>query len=69
MTKKQAWSIGFLLGNIVVQPIIIMLLWNWLSPELFGGPEITFLQSLGLRFLVANILPDQNVTIIKDLTE
>ena len=34
---------------------IIMLLWNWLVPQLFNGPQIGFLDALGL-FLLAKIL-------------
>lgn len=30
---------------------LTMLLWNWLVPDLFGGPSITFWQSLGLLAL------------------
>jgi hypothetical protein len=31
--------------------LIVMLLWNWLVPALFGGPAITYFQSLGLVIL------------------
>ena len=34
---------------------IVMLLWNWLLPELFGFTTITYLQALGL-FLLSRIL-------------
>lgn len=30
---------------------VTMLLWNWLIPELFKGPAITFWQALGLLLL------------------
>lgn len=30
---------------------VIRLLWNWLTPTLFGWPEITFWQALGLLAL------------------
>ena len=30
---------------------LVRLLWNWLLPELFGWPEITFWQGLGLLAL------------------
>jgi hypothetical protein len=36
---------GLLLGAA------IMLLWNWIVPEVFHGPEINFLQALGLLVL------------------
>lgn len=39
-----------LLGILFVSVfgVVTMLLWNWLVPDLFHGPEITFVQSLGL---------------------
>ena len=30
---------------------LVMLLWNWLAPALFGLPEVTFWQALGLLAL------------------
>lgn len=30
---------------------LTMLLWNWLVPAIFGGPEVTFVQALGLLAL------------------
>jgi len=30
---------------------VVLLLWNWLLPPLFGGPQITFWQALGLLAL------------------
>jgi len=30
---------------------LVMLLWNWLLPPLFGGPVVTFWQALGLLAL------------------
>ncbi len=32
-----------------------MLLWNWLVPEIFGGPAVSFVQALGLLAL-SNLL-------------
>lgn len=42
-------GIGALLGYVV------MYLWNWLMPDLFGLPEITFWKAVGL-FVLAKIL-------------
>lgn len=36
---------------ILAMGTVTMLLWNWLVPLLFKGPEITFLQTLGLLLL------------------
>ena len=30
---------------------VVMLLWNWLVPELFSGPAITYWQTLGILLL------------------
>jgi hypothetical protein len=30
---------------------VVMLLWNWLVPELFSGPVLTYWQTLGLLVL------------------
>lgn len=45
---------GILFGclAILAYGAVVMLLWNWLIPELFAGKEITFVQSLGLIALV-----------------
>ena len=34
---------------------VVMLLWNWLVPELFNGPVINYWQTLGI-FLLSKIL-------------
>jgi hypothetical protein len=51
---KKPW----ILKMILIVPLIIaavtfgtMSLWNWLVPELFSGPYITFWQTLGLLIL------------------
>lgn len=42
-----------LLGVLLVSVfgVVTMLLWNWLVPDLFNGPAITFVQALGLVVL------------------
>jgi hypothetical protein len=42
--------LGFLLF-IALGGAVVMLLWNWLAPEVFGWREITFWQALGLLAL------------------
>jgi len=48
-------------GIIVVFTIIftfpVMWLWNWLCPDLFGLPAITFWQAWGLSALFKFIMP------------
>ncbi len=53
------WRKAFFIGKITVASIAIlalviwgvMLLWNWLVPELFNGPVITYWQSAGILLL------------------
>ncbi|MEJ2061285.1 MAG: hypothetical protein P8Y64_12495 [Gammaproteobacteria bacterium] len=39
------------LAGIIVASLVVMLLWNWLAPTLFGLPHIHFFQALGLLIL------------------
>ena len=48
--KEAAEAVSKVFG-FFIQPAIVMLLWNWLMPTLFGLPPITFLQSLGLLIM------------------
>lgn len=41
----------FLIASIY--SIFVMILWNWLMPDIFGLKQITFLQSWGLTTLFA----------------
>ena len=43
-----------ILGAILFT-FVVMWLWNWLVPELFNGPVITYWQTLGL-FILSKIL-------------
>lgn len=36
---------------IIVGGLVIMQLWNWLLPALFGWPSVTFWQALGILAL------------------
>ena len=53
--KNMIESIATFLGLIAIIIVIlgypVMLLWNWLIPELFGLSEITFWQAIGLNIL------------------
>jgi hypothetical protein len=53
--KKLVWMIpAAIVGILVFSAIgggIVMLLWNWLAPELFGLRTITFWQAFGLLAL------------------
>lgn len=49
------WKIGKVLVVLVLGALLlgfaVMELWNWLVPELFKGPAITFWQAVGLLAL------------------
>lgn len=51
--RTRCWGIALLVVvGIAVLGGVVMLLWNWLVPELFsGGREIGYLQALGLLVL------------------
>ena len=53
--KNRLETVAALLGLVAILIVILgyplMLLWNWLMPELFGLPLITFWQAIGLNFL------------------
>ena len=38
-------------GLVLVVGAVVMWLWNALIPEIFGGPQITWIQALGLLIL------------------
>lgn len=52
---KRGWwilkGIVFVALMIVLFGTATLLLWNWLVPELFNGPVITFTQAIGLLLL------------------
>jgi len=51
---KNTWKfkmVLFALLAVAAMGAVVMWLWNWLIPTLFHGPEIDYLQSLGLMLL------------------
>ena len=42
---------GFVIVAVAVVSWVVMLLWNALVPELFGGPPLRYLQAAGLLVL------------------
>ncbi len=49
--RRTIVGVLWLLAYFVVLGAIVMLLWNALIPDLFQGPAITFMQSVGLLLL------------------
>jgi hypothetical protein len=52
---------GIIVGFIFLVAWVTSLLWNWLMPLVFGLPEITTLQALGLQ-LLSSLLIRSNYT-------
>ena len=67
--KSSFETFAVFLGLIAIVIVILgyplMLLWNWLMPVIFGLPEITFWQAIGLN-LLSTILFKSTTTIKKD---
>jgi len=55
MKKKMIFMPFFFIGMAALVIWVLMLLWNWLIPELFGLDAITYWQSAGL-LVIAKIL-------------
>ncbi len=56
--KILSWILGGAVLIIIIAALTslpVMLLWNWLMPEIFGLTTITFWQAVGLS-LLANCL-------------
>ncbi|UII23527.1 hypothetical protein [Fulvivirga ligni] len=49
--KKIALGIVAAIAFVTVFGWVVMSLWNWLVPELFNGPVVTFWQAIGLLIL------------------
>ena len=57
--------IAFLIVTVIISLItgvIIMFLWNWLMPEIFGIPTITYLQGVGLSSLCSMLFKSTNLS-------
>jgi membrane protein required for beta-lactamase induction len=49
--NKIATAFTAIILLVLVITIPVMLLWNWLMPDIFGLPTITFWQAMGLSAL------------------
>lgn len=50
--RRAAWKFPLVFAVVLlVKGALVMLLWNNLIPELFHGPEVNFLQAIGLVVL------------------
>lgn len=48
---KAAKFLAFIIAVIALFGFAVMFLWNWLIPDIFGGPTVTYWQAMGLLLL------------------
>lgn len=59
--KKILAAVGIVLlgvGFFATLGLIVMLLWNWLMPDIFGLTRLNYLQSFGLLMLCSILFKD-----------
>lgn len=52
--------VAFVITAVMSLPV--MLLWDWLMPQIFGLPEITWFQAWGLMFLCRLLFKSHTVS-------
>lgn len=64
--KNALETFAIVIGLLAIYAVIlgypVMLLWNWLMPLIFGLPEITFWQAIGLHFLSSTLIKSTTTT-------
>lgn len=55
--------IGLFVLILILNPLLIMLLWNWLMPAIFGLATISFWKACGLYILSAILFRSQPLKI------
>lgn len=56
------YMLGLIAVVIVLLGYPLMLLWNWLMPVIFGLPQITFWQAVGLNMLSSILFKSYNLS-------
>ena len=59
LKKEAAVKAAATVISFFTKPLILMLLWNWLMPGIFGLATIGYLKAFGL-YLISRILFDKN---------
>jgi hypothetical protein len=69
MKNQTLYNIAYIIGLaalvVVALGFPLMIVWNWVMPDIFGLPEITFWQAIGLNFLSV-ILIKPTIKVNKD---
>jgi hypothetical protein len=60
------YIVGILMLAMILLGGPLMLLWNWLMPNIFGLPEITFWQACGLQLLATILFKPTSLKTNKD---
>ena len=66
MKDKGYYCIGKLLEMFIVAPLLVMLIWNAIIPDLVGLESIGFLRALGLYWLCRKLFTSDTVTVLND---
>ena len=53
ITLTVLLGIAGVCAAVAINGLILMLLWNWILPYVFGLPEITFWMATGISILVS----------------
>jgi len=68
--KSKLESFAAVVGLLAIFAVLlgypVMLLWNWLMPDIFGLPQITFWQAIGLHFLSSALIKSSTTIKNKD---
>ena len=51
VARKIAINLAIFLSLVAILGVVVMLLWNTLVPELFGGPTLSYWQAVGVLLL------------------
>ena len=69
MKNQTLYNVAYIIGLIALIVVALgfplMIVWNWIMPDIFGLPEITFWQAIGLNFLSV-ILIKPTIKVNKD---
>lgn len=69
ISKKVLGGFVIVTGGFIALVIATMFLWNWLMPEIFNLPTISFWQSLGLVILSNLLFPGKGTAVLSKSTK
>lgn len=58
-------AVIMLAAGCLITTLFVYLLWNWIVPDVFHGPTLTFFQAFGLNFL-CGLLFKSSTTVSKE---